>query len=74
MTFTEEVAAVAKAAAKFPGTFGLRAFPGLTFHIDVEQSYKAGDNIQLYVFTEDGKAFGKDTPELLRKEIVAAPA
>ena len=73
MTFTEEVAAVAKAAATFPKTFGLRAFPGKTFHIDVGQSYSAGGVIQLYVFTEEGLAFAKSEPQLLRQEIVKAP-
>lgn len=73
MTFTEEVASVAKAAATFPKTFGLRAFPGKTFHIDVGESYSVCGNVQLYVFTEEGLAFAKDTPELLRQEIVKAP-
>lgn len=70
MIVTDKVKA---AAETFPKGFGLRAFPGMTFHINVGQSYESGGEVQLYVFTAEGKAFAKDTPERLRLEVVAAP-
>jgi hypothetical protein len=75
LTLAEEDALVAEAADKFPATFGLRAFPGKTFRINRRQSYvTGGKTIQLYVFLTDGRAFGKETPARLRKEVVDAPA
>jgi len=53
----------------FPATFGLRAFDGV-FHINPSASYEVGGEIRLYVFTEDGLAFCKGSPDELRKELV----
>jgi len=59
---------IAEAVAEFPAVFGLRAFEG-RFKINKSASYKSGGRIFLYVFTAEGKAFCKGTPEELRKEL-----
>lgn len=69
---------VARAAQSFPDTFGLRAFPGETFQIDLRASYIGdGDVVTLYTarLMPDGKwaSFAKGTVEELRQEIVAVP-
>lgn len=68
MTRAERVKA---AIAEFPGTFGLRAFPGKRFTLNESASYVAdsGAEVMLYVFTADGQAFCKGTPAELRKEV-----
>jgi|SaaInlV_165m_DNA_1040744.scaffolds.fasta_scaffold182244_1 hypothetical protein len=53
----------------FPDTFGLRAFDGV-YHINPSASYEVGGEIRLYVFTEDGLAFSKGSPDELRREVV----
>lgn len=65
--------AVKQAAAEFPKVFGLRAFPGQRFTINESASYESpfgSGNVQLYTFTEDGKAFSKASPAELRREVV----
>ena len=82
MTVRDEDAMVAEAADKFPRIFGLRGFPGKTFCIVKRQSFVSGNAIQLYVFLvdeDDGervlhrRAFGKETPARLRREVITAP-
>ena len=73
MNIDEEAAAVRIAFAAVPATFGLRAFPGKTFHVRERESYIGAHGLQLYVFTESGKAFCKASPEELREEIREAP-
>jgi hypothetical protein len=58
------------AAAEFPGIFGLRAFPGQRFVVNRSASYVSRDEVMLYVYTADGLAFSKGTPEELRREVV----
>jgi hypothetical protein len=67
---------VAEAASEFPDRFGLRAFPGDVFTVDLRDSYYQ-DGVHLYVHRvlPDGRtqAFSKDSPERLRREMTAAP-
>ena len=61
-------------AGKFPAEFGLRAFPGRRFLVDVTQSFWSDvSGCQLYVFERlpDGstRAFSRDTPERLRRKV-----
>jgi hypothetical protein len=65
---------VKEEAAKFPKTFGLRAFPGDRFTINESASYMSAGRVMLYIFTEDGKAFSKGTPEEIEREVTPAPA
>jgi len=65
---------VAEAAAGFPATFGLRAFPGDTFRVSLAHSY-VNDSGQVQLYTEVRKgnewlSFAKGTAHELRKEIV----
>jgi hypothetical protein len=56
--------------ASFPRKFGLRAFPNREFTINPSQCYETQGEYMLYVFTEDGQAFCKGSPDELRREIV----
>ena len=83
MTFEEEQSTIAEAAAKFPERFGLRAFPGEEFSIDLQASYwdsgymygkphhEPGPMLYVYVH-KDSKylAFSKGTPAELRREVI----
>lgn len=65
---------VAAAAERLPAEFGLRAFPGRRFFVDVTQSfYSDVSGVQLYVYERhaDGlsSAFGRDTPARLVGEV-----
>ena len=78
MTYLEEKEAIVKAAAEFPPTFGLRAFPGHTFRIGLRQSYTDHNGV-IWLYTqrrEDSRTggddwidFAKATPGELRREI-----
>lgn len=46
--YEEARAAVAAAVACYPGTFGLRSFPGETFRVCPRASYVSGDVVLLY--------------------------
>lgn len=72
MSYDERKRRVIAAAAEFSGSFGLRSFPGKTgFYVSIADSYVDGsDKVQLYVFTESGKAFAKGTPDELRPLVV----
>jgi hypothetical protein len=62
-----------RAIAEFPKTFGLRAFPGDRFAINRSASFESprgSGRIMLYVFTAEGKAFCKGSPNELRSEII----
>lgn len=63
MNYNEKLQAVKLAAAKFPSTFGLRAFPGKLFRISLDNSYvNDADEVTLYLDVQvDGKwlTFGK---------------
>jgi hypothetical protein len=66
--------AVKEAAAKFPETFGLRAFPGDRFTINERASYESprgSGNVLLYVYTQEGLAFCKGSPAELRRQVTA---
>ena len=60
---------IKKAAAGFPETFGLWAFPGRRFAINERASYVRDGEVMLYVYTEAGLAFSKGTVEELRREV-----
>ena len=64
---------VKEEAAKFPESFGLRAFPGQRFTINESASYESpfgSGNVMLYTYTEDGLAFSKGSPAELRREVI----
>lgn len=75
MGWQEQHDAVAAAIAKFPTTFGLRAFPGKTFRISQGYSYVNDSHVvMLYteIETETGwQSFCKGTESELRSQIVA---
>jgi len=65
---------IARAAAEFPATFGLRAFPGDTFRVSIGSSYINGSGlIMLYteIMGHDGswRVFAKGTPEELKAQL-----
>lgn len=60
--------------AKFPPTFGLRAYPEFVFRVNHSDSY-VRDNGEILLYTDvrhDGKwkSFAKGTPAELRKELI----
>ena len=62
-------------AAKFPATFGLRAFPGQKCTINESASYESRGEVLLYTFTvptdgSKGLAFAKGTPRELLREVL----
>lgn len=70
MTEYEQIEA---AAAEFPETFGLKAFPGKVFRISLAASYVSGGQVLLYTAIQDGdrwESFAKGTPAELRAQIV----
>ena len=70
----EEKALIREAIARFPETFGLRAFPGQKFRISERASFfNTPQDLQLYVQCERGGEwldFGRDCEAKLRAEIV----
>lgn len=72
--YLRRIQAVKDEAAKFPGEFGLRAFPGMTFRVSEAASYYSdSEGVMLYteVKTENTwMAFCKGSPAELRKEMV----
>jgi hypothetical protein len=75
MTREEEHLAVQEAIARFPETFGLRAYPGETFRIGVRESYYSDHQRQVLLYTQrkmpDGqwRDFAKGSEEELRREL-----
>lgn len=73
MTRDQELQTVHAAAAEFPATFGLKAFPGRVFRISTAASYcTIGGDVQLYTqaLSDDGWLdFAKASPAELRKQI-----
>lgn len=68
-----EKEAVRKAVEAFPKTFKLRAFPGETFRVNLQNSYISEGRLILYTdILQDGKwvAFAKGSRNVLRNEIV----
>lgn len=64
---------IEEAMAKFPETFGLKAFPGRTFRFSRSASYMRDTEVVLYaqVDTPSGWVdFGKGTTEEFQQEIV----
>ena len=61
------------AIARFPATFGLRAFPGRTFRIEPAASWFGDNGPVLYVYALDSSgswlAFSKGSEAELKKEI-----
>jgi hypothetical protein len=78
MTREEEHQAVLDAIARFPETFGLRAYPGETFRIGVRESYFSDHQRQVLLYTQrqmpDGqwRDFAKGSEEELRRQISGA--
>lgn len=75
MTWQEEQQAIRDAVARFPGIFGLRAFPGKRFRVSESASHFAFGAVQLYLQMdcEDGWLdFAKGTESELRREVVGA--
>ena len=76
MTFREEQAAVAAAAATFPPTFSLKAFPGVVVYVNLQASFYSeySGGVQLVLTRVDGHGdMGRDTPEIIRSQMVATP-
>jgi hypothetical protein len=74
MTFQEQQAAVDSAVAAFPGTFGLRAFPGRVFRVSPRASYFSTlYGVMLYTEVQDERGqwsdFAKGTPSELSAQI-----
>jgi hypothetical protein len=76
-SYEQDQKLVQDAAALFPATFGLRAFPGDTFRIGLRSSYTSGSQVMLYTerLAADGRwqSFAKGTPAELQAEVIAAP-
>ena len=73
MKWEQQQAKLAEALAKFPGEFGLRAYPGKRFMVNEAASYfSEAYGVLLYTFVWNGKweAFAKGSPEELAREIV----
>lgn len=71
--YEEAKAAVAEAVAGFPGTFGLRAYPGDTFRVCPRASYVSGDRVLLYtqrLVRGEWLDFAKGTADELRRQLV----
>lgn len=73
INWDEQQRIVTAAAAEFPSEFGLRAFPGDRFRINIADSYVNDDgSVWLYLGIRKGDqwpAFGKGTPAELREVI-----
>ena len=72
MTWQEQQDAIKAAAARFPQTFGLRAFPGKVFRVSLRSSYFSGDTLMLYTEVQDGDrwlSFCKGAPAELAAEV-----
>lgn len=72
MTYREQMDMVESAANTFPKEFGLRAFPGVRFRVNVSNSFISDGKVMLYTDAlRDGQwlAFAKGTPEELRREV-----
>lgn len=69
-------AAIDAAIARFPKTFGLRAFPGKRFTINRDASFVSGGQVWLYTYRIEANgsklAFAKGTPGELLSQIVEA--
>lgn len=64
---------IEEAMAKFPETFGLKAFPGRTFRFSRSASFMRGTEAVLYAQVKTGSGwidFGKGTIEEFQQEIV----
>ncbi len=64
---------IEEAIAKFPETFGLKAFPGRTFRFSRSASYMRGSEVVLYTQVNTGSGwvdFGKGTIKEFQQEIV----
>lgn len=63
---------IVSAAAEFPATFGLRAFPGKRFRVNLGNSYVSQGQVLLYtdIQTDTGWVpFAKGTPAELAREV-----
>ena len=73
LTYAEQQQRLDAAAAEFPGTFGLRAFPGETFSVDRGSCYWSQTRGAMLYTTVDREgvwaAFCKGTPAELRREV-----
>ncbi len=74
LSYEEQQALVAAEVAKFPGTFGMRGYPGKLFKVCPADSYYSevyGVLLYVHVQNPDGWcAFAKGDPEELQSQIV----
>lgn len=76
LTYSQEQAAVAAAAATFPATFGLRAYPGDRFRIDAFKSFYSdyAGGVQLVIQRDCGadgfRDFTRDLPAAIRAQMI----
>lgn len=72
--YLRRIQAVKDEAAKFPGEFGLRAFPGKTFRVSEAISYYSdSEGVMLYTEVKNGDrwmSFCKGSPAELKREMV----
>ena len=65
--------AIKDALALFPGTFGLRGFPGKVFRMSASSSFVGSGQVWLYSEVQDGEkwlSFAKGTVEEFNREVV----
>jgi hypothetical protein len=72
--YEDEKKAVADSVARFPITFGLRAFPGDVFRVSPSSSYYS-ETYGVMLYTEvlrvnKWMSFAKGTPDELLREVV----
>jgi hypothetical protein len=75
--WTWECEQVREAVMSVPKRFGLQAYPGKLFQVDLTASYWNGDEVVLYVYvlSDDGlwRSFAKGTKEELLSSITEVP-
>ncbi len=78
MDWQQEQELLNETIARFPETFGLRNFPGVTFAISRGESFVNGaGEVMIYLVVKDGErweAFAKGWEQELRANITPAPA
>jgi hypothetical protein len=75
-SYEEEREMIRAAAAQLPAEFGLRAFPGKRFRVNVWQSYYHEGRAEILLYLDvrqDGKwlSFDKDSVEAIKRVMVS---
>lgn len=80
LSWADRKKAVDEAVARYPGEFGLRAYPGDRFRLERRDSYwtdldGGGPMLYTHILNKDGKwrSFCKGTERELKREMVAIP-